>query len=82
MSEHNKGVYYEIFSEADARLIAAAPELLAACERLTAAFADMIKGVSVDDCGNLLIYIAPEDVARAAIDAAREIVAKAKGATP
>jgi hypothetical protein len=54
--------------EANARLIAAAPELLAACEALANADVRMVDGLEVLD-GDLSQYV----------DMARDAIAKAKG---
>lgn len=59
-----------VYEDADARLIAAAPDLLAACRDLVSVLPDP------DDMED------PDDVVRSRIIRARAAIAKATGATP
>lgn len=58
---------YELDGDANARLIAAAPELLKACKELHVWFGGMVDGLVDEEC-------------KTAVDNARTVIAKAEGA--
>jgi hypothetical protein len=73
----NTGCDIEMFSEADARLIAAAPELLAACKVADGLFAYGVGGVATDTQNRDRCI----KEARAIMAQIRAAIAKAKGKT-